>query len=144
METLTLFINDLYDFNKVDLGEETYQTIQGRNIISETYKDLVISGSLIQEVVFEEVIFENCTFFATEIENTLFIDCLFINCTFQFSRISDCNFENTALENCKWVFTKLVNTEIEENHSRNNVSYFSDKTNSHSIFDLNIFLGLTA
>jgi uncharacterized protein YjbI with pentapeptide repeats len=50
------------------------------------------------------VIFHNCIFQATTIENCLFINCLFINCKFQFSRFNDCNFELTGWENCIWGF----------------------------------------
>lgn len=144
METLTLFINDLYSEINLGLGSEPYQIFQDRNVFSETYTDVILSGNLIKEVVFEEVIFENCTFFSTEIENTLFINCLFLNCTFQFSRLTDCNFEGTAFENCKWILTHLKDTDLTKTDSKGSVSYLSERTHSKPVNDLFQLLRLTA
>lgn len=144
METLTYFINDLFDLNKVELGDDIYQTIQGRNINSVTYKDVTVSGSLIKETVFEEVIFENVTFYATDFTNCLFINCLFLNCNFQFSNLTDCNLEETSFEDCKWIFSKLGNTDLSSSECRNNLSFHTEQTKAHEISDLRIFMGLCA
>jgi uncharacterized protein YjbI with pentapeptide repeats len=102
METLTLFIDHLYTEN---FGTSEFQMIVNRSFISLNYKDLTISGNLCKEVVFEDVIFENCTFLGTTMENCLFINCIFINCKFQFSKFINCNFELISWENCTWGFS---------------------------------------
>jgi hypothetical protein len=64
MKTLTLFIEHLFNH---ELGSNEYQFIQNKHLESRTYLDLILSGSLLKEIVFEDVIFENCTFFCLNI-----------------------------------------------------------------------------
>lgn len=144
METLTYFINDLYENLEENLGETVYQTFENKNIISVTYKDETISGSLIQDVVFEEVIFDNCTFFASEIKNCIFINCLFLNCTLQFSKFSECNFEGTLWENCKWGLSTVKATDIKEHDSIAGISFESTGIKTQTVLNLSEFLSLTA
>ncbi len=99
METLTLFIDQLYSF---ELGSSPYQHLEKKSIVSNTYNEVTVSGSLFEEVIFEDVIFDQCTFYANHFNHCLFLNCLFINCNFQFTKFSDCNFELTSWENCLW------------------------------------------
>lgn len=144
MQTLTYFINDLYNQIEEKLGETSYQTLENKTVISATYKDEVISGSLLKEMVFEDAIFENCTFFGTQIENCIFINCLFINCKFKFSRFSDCNFEQTSWENCIWGMSSLKDSDINPQDQKDNVAFESSGTGSHTITCLAEFLSLSA
>jgi uncharacterized protein YjbI with pentapeptide repeats len=144
MQTLTYFINDLYTQFEEKLGETSYQTLVNKTVISVVYKDETISGSLLKEMVYEDVIFENCIFFGTQIENCIFINCLFINCKFQFSRFSDCNFERTSWENCIWGISSLKDSDIISSDQRDNVAFESSGTGSHTITCIAEFLSLTA
>ena len=142
METLTLFIDQLY---AAELGSTRYQSYEKITLKSESYNDIFISGSILKEVVFQDVIFLNCTFFGSTIDNCLFINCLFINCKFQFSTFSDCNFESTTWENCMWGLTTLKNSVIENSEVRNNYSFESKGTFEQTqILNLNEYLTLSA
>lgn len=107
----------------------------------EVIKDLAlenetISGSRLEEVIFENVIFLNCNFQSTEIIECKFINCKFINCNFLFSKFINCNFIASTIENCTFCITNslncnflsccYINTTIEQ--SRINGSQFIDCT----------------
>jgi uncharacterized protein YjbI with pentapeptide repeats len=143
MQTLTYFINDLYLEKEVVLGEEAYQTFASQAVNSATYVGVVISGSKLFEMVYEDVIFDNCTFFGTQIENCIFINCLFINCKFQFSKFTDCNFESTSWENCMWGLSSMKDSDISASDHKDNKSYESTGTGSHTITCLAEFLTLS-
>lgn len=144
MQTLTYFINDLYEQLEEKLGETSYQTLENKQVISSGYKDAIISGSLLKDMVYEDVIFDNCTFFATEIENCIFINCLFINCKFKFSRFTDCNFERTSWENCIWGMTTMKDSDMTAYDLKDNLSFESSGTQGHTITNLAEFLSLSA
>ena len=97
MQTLTFFINDLY---RQELGSSEHQLIQETVINSTGYLDLVVAGSVLKDVIFEDVDFRNCNFYATRFENCLFINCHFENCNFQFSHFPECNFDLTTWKSC--------------------------------------------
>ena len=143
MQTLTYFINDLYLEKEVVLGEEAHQTFASQAVNSATYVGVVISGSKLFEMVYEDVIFDNCTFFGTQIENCIFINCLFINCKFQFSKFTDCNFESTSWENCIWGLSSMKDSDISASDHKDNKSYESTGTGSHTITCLAEFLTLS-
>lgn len=143
MQTLTYFINDLYTDLEVKLGDEAYQTFENKNVYSVTYEGVTISGSKLSEMVYEDVIFSNCTFFGTSIENCIFINCLFINCKFQFSKFTDCNFESTSWENCMWGLSSMKDSEVTSSDHKDNKSYESQGTGSHTITCLAEFLTLS-
>jgi uncharacterized protein YjbI with pentapeptide repeats len=144
MQTLTYFINDLYTELEEKLGETSYQTLENKTVLSVTYQDATISGSKLAEMVYEDVIFDNCTFFGTEIENCIFINCLFINCKFKFSRFTDCNFEQTSWENCIWGMSSMKDSDLSSNDIRDNVAFESSGTGSHTITCLAEFLSLSS
>ena len=144
MQTLTYFINDLYEQIEEKLGETSYQTLENKTINSVTYEGAIISGSKLSEMVYEDVIFQDCTFFGTEIENCIFINCLFLNCKFKFSRFTDCNFENTSWENCIWGMSRMKDSDIGSDDLKDNVAYESTGTGSHTITCLAEFLTLSA
>lgn len=141
METLTLFIEDIYS---QELGQESFQVYDQKTINNRNYKDITISGSRIANCIFENVIFENCTFWSSKIDNSLFINCLFINCKFQFTDFTCCNFEASSFDNCIWGLSKLQGAEnansfelsknisyesilpTESTRSLNLIDYFSD------------------
>lgn len=143
MQTLTYFINDLYTELEEKLGETSYQTLENKTVLSVTYQDATISGSKLSEMVYEDVIFDNCTFFGTEIENCIFINCLFINCKFKFSRFTDCNFEQTSWENCIWGMSSMKDSDLSSNDIKDNVAFESSGTGSHTITCLVEFLSLS-
>ena len=143
MQTLTYFFNDLYTELEEKLGETSYQTIEKKNVLSVTYKDIIVSGSKLSEMVYEDVIFDTCTFFGTNIQDCIFINCLFINCRFQFSKFADCNFEETSWENCIWGMSSLKDSDLSSNDIRDNVAFESSGTGSHTITNLVEFLSLS-
>ncbi|MBC7715080.1 MAG: pentapeptide repeat-containing protein [Rhizobacter sp.] len=143
MQTLTYFIEDLYLEKELTLGEEAYQTFENKAVNSVTYEGVTISGSKLSEMVYEDVIFDNCTFFGSSIENCIFINCLFINCKFQFSKFTDCNFESTSWENCMWGLSSMKDSEITSSDHKDNKSYESQGTGSHTITCLAEFLTLS-
>jgi hypothetical protein len=100
MQTLTYFINNLYS---EELGSAEHQFIQKALINSTGYIDLVVAGSVLKDVIFEDVDFRNCNFYATRFENCLFINCHFENCNFQFSHFPECNFDLTTWNACHWL-----------------------------------------
>ena len=144
MQTLTYFITDLYIENEPSLGDSEFQTFANKTVSSVTYQDLTISGSLLKEMVYEDVIFDSCTFFGSQIENCIFINCLFINCKFQFSKFTDCNFESTSWENCMWGLSSMKDSESISSDHKDNKAYESQGTGSHTITCLAEFLTITA
>lgn len=144
MITLTYFIKDIFDLQTVELGADSYQTIENTSICNKVYKDVTVSGSLIKDVVFEDVIFENCTFFGSQLLNCLFINCLFINCKFQFSKVYDCNFETTSMENCIWGKTTMLDSEMDTKEITNSFSFESEGLALTRTLNLNDFLTLSA
>ena len=145
MQTLTYFINDLYEQLEEKLGETSYQRLENREVISVHYKEEIVSGSLLKDMVYEDVIFENCTFFGTQIVNCIFINCLFINCKFKFSRFTDCNFERTSWENCIWGMSSMKDSDLASGDLKDNLSFESSGTSSgNTITCLAEFLSLSA
>lgn len=137
METLTLFIEDIYS---LELGQDSFQTYEAISISNRNYKDVTISGSKIANCIFENVIFENCTFWSTKIDNSLFINCLFINCKFQFTEFTCCNFEASNFDNCIWGLSKLQSAETKDSFEiSKNISYESvlptESTRSLNLID---------
>lgn len=121
METLTFFIENL--FNE-ELGSESFQVFEKKTLTSRNYKDVVVSGSKIDQVIFENCIFENCTFWSTKISNSLFINCIFINCKFQFTEFTSCNFDGATFENCMWGLSRLQGDEIfKDTEALKNISF---------------------
>ncbi len=130
MNTLTMFFNPLFQ-DEIATGE--YQTIEGNSYTYKIFKDITISGSKLKNCIFEEVIFENCTFFATEIESSLFINCLFINCQFKFATFADCNFESCQFDTCLWGLCKLPRTLLEKSIQTRNVGFINESHDSGKV-----------
>lgn len=121
METLTYFISDIF---KEEIGSENFQNIAKQNTKGRNFKEITIAGSKLTEMTFENVVFENCTFWASSIEDTLFINCLFINCKFQFTQFTRCNFSEVSFENCTWGLSKLNDSiELTKMEMKGNISF---------------------
>lgn len=144
MQTLTYFFNDLYAELEEKLGDSAHQTLENKSLNSVTYQDVTVSGSLLKDLVVENVIFDSCTFFGSQIENCIFINCLFINCKFQFSKFTECNFESTSWENCIWGLSSMKDSESTASDHKDNMAYESQGTGSHTITCLVEFLTLSA
>lgn len=91
-------INDIFDADSV---------VENKTIASKTFDQTIITGCLFSFVNFKNVIFNNCTFFADEIENCCFENCQFNHCVFQFSCIEHCHFIETKFKSCSWESSKI-------------------------------------
>lgn len=109
MQTLTMFQNLLF---QDEITSDEFQLLENKSYISKSYKDITLSGARVLNSIFEDVIFENCVFFATEFHDSIFINCLFINCQFKFASFASCNFESCQFDGCTWAKTGLQNSEF--------------------------------
>lgn len=74
----------------------------------------VLAGSRILLSTYRQVVFSDCTFYATEFQGVTFENCVFENCNFEFSHLRKCNFKNSSFHNCKFVATSLQKSIFED------------------------------
>ncbi len=86
--------------NELKTDTREYEVIENSRITDQNYKSESISGALLSLTTFENVIFEDCNFFGSKLENCSFISCKFLNCSFQFSEVSYNDFHSSTFENC--------------------------------------------
>jgi uncharacterized protein YjbI with pentapeptide repeats len=79
MDTLTLFINKIYEEN---LGLDHYQSLENISVCDYNFNKLTISGAFFKNVEFKNINFENCIFWASHFKNVTFTNCQFIKLQF--------------------------------------------------------------
>ena len=95
------------NFNTLDSSAETsvyfglYQTIEKEVLKMTVVSSQTLSGSLIRDCHYKQVVFTDCIFDCCEFIATKFHDCIFENCTFQYSNMAECHFENCSFSDCK-------------------------------------------
>lgn len=119
--------------NPNNLVNDNYEIIANQSIINCNQKDLIISGALLLQNTFKYVIFNNCTFFGSKIENCQFIGCQFKNCKFQFSSILSCNFISCKINHCQWETPFLQKNEFQCCSIDHISTYYISKNENHLV-----------
>ncbi len=124
MNTLTTFIYQNHTTQPVDVKaqesicgqgnceDSLYEVIENSAIEGRKINGLTISGALLSLSSFKEVTFENCTFYASKLENCNFQQCKFINCSFEFTNVSHCEFATSEFINCTWQCSPVRSTKF--------------------------------
>jgi len=81
---------------------ESYLLIENEVLSMIVVSTQILSGCKIQLSRYENVVFSDCTFYATEFQGVTFKDCIFDNCNFEFSHFKKCTFSNCNFNNCTW------------------------------------------
>lgn len=107
----------LIDINNY-VNPEVYAVISDASLNTCNLNDKIFSGSLLKNNSFTDVTFENCVFFASDLEKCMFLNCKFINCQFQFVNSRSCDFIDCQFQNTLWVhgstlYNQLTNCEMD-------------------------------
>lgn len=128
---------------ELDCNDEKYEVLENHKISDCNYEDLIISGGLFSYMVFENVLFKDCTFFASRIENSQFINCKFENCKIQFSHITHSLFSHCQFEGTFWEITPIKKCLFHLGHLDVKTKYFINKSSDNIIKDLHGRTGLS-
>ncbi len=74
----------------------------------------ILAGSRVSLSTYRQVVFSDCTFYATEFQGVTFENCVFENCNFEFSHLRKCKFKNCSFQNCKWVAASISTSTFED------------------------------
>lgn len=88
--------------NTVRDHAESYVLIKDEHLSMIVISSQILAGSKIALSTYENVVFSECSFYATEFQGVTFKDCVFENCNIAFSHMKKCKFINCSFENCTW------------------------------------------
>lgn len=147
MNTLTTFIYQNHTTQPVDAkGPETncgqgtseeslYEVIENSAIEGRKINGLTISGALLSLSSFEDVTFENCTFYASKLENCSFKQCEFINCSFEFTNITHCEFATSEFVNCTWQCSPVRSSKFSYCELDAKTQFFVNKERTNTLWE---------
>lgn len=102
-------------FEKTQIvSSESYQMVKDEHLAFVVVAHQVLAGSRILLSTYRQVVFSDCTFYATEFQGVTFENCIFENCNFEFSHLRKCTFKNCSFNNCKYVATSVQKTIFNE------------------------------
>ncbi|XP_055387047.1 synaptic vesicle glycoprotein 2A-like [Condylostylus longicornis] len=130
---LTIFIAE--HSRTIELANFKQQTTTKVNL---TFENSVFDRN-IENLIFSNCKFINCTFHGVYISHVFFENCTFVNTEFSNIRTSQTNFLNAAFDN-----VKLIDTDLTERHfintTKNNTDIIRLDSSCDQDFDYNIFL----
>lgn len=98
-------------FEKTQIvSSESYQMVKDEHLAFLVIAHQILAGSRVLLSTYRQVVFSDCTFYATEFQGVTFENCVFENCNFEFSHLRKCNFKNCSFHNCKYVATSVQKT----------------------------------
>ena len=86
-----------------------YLLIQQEYLHSIILSNQIIAGSKIKTSTYKHVVFDQFTFYASDISQSHFDNCIFENCHFEFSHFKQCLFTNCSFTNCHWSGSSIKN-----------------------------------
>ena len=126
--------------NSIKTG--SYQFVNSIDEFNSIKDGYTVSGSRINNIYCENVIFNDCNFQSCDISDSKFVNCLFLNCNFSFCKLDNCNLISCTIEDTLFYLTNSLNCNllsctfknIERVHSYNQNEYiFNCKDKSQSI-----------
>lgn len=100
-------------FEKTQIeSSESYQMIKDEHLAFLVVAHQILAGSRVSLSTYRQVVFSDCTFYATQFHGVTFENCVFENCNFEFSHLRKCKFKNCSFNNCKWVAASIFSTEF--------------------------------
>jgi uncharacterized protein YjbI with pentapeptide repeats len=127
MKTLTT-ITQIMKINLI--SGENYEVISDETIDNETFKDMVISGALLENTEFSAVTFINCSFYSMKLSGCNFKGCCFQNCKFEFSTISNCNFISTSFVGNHWDISTVQSNSLQYSELDHRAAYAFSKADN--------------
>ncbi len=101
-------------FEKTQIeSSESYQMIKDEHLAFLVVSHQILAGSRVSMSTYRQVVFSDCTFYATQFQGVTFENCVFENCNFEFSHLRKCKFKNCSFNNCKWVAASVFSTTFE-------------------------------
>ena len=97
---------------KNSIKSESYQVVSSVEEFNSIKDGYTISGSKINKVYCENVIFNDCNFQSTDIIDSKFVNCLFLNCNFSFCELKNCNFISCTMEDTLFYLTNSLNCNL--------------------------------
>ena len=91
-----------------------YQEVSDEALSKLVVSSQVLSGSKVSKCHYEQVVFTECLFYATEFQGVMFVNCIFENCNFEFTHIRNCKFLNCNFNHCTWKASSTINTIYED------------------------------
>lgn len=125
-------------FEKTQIvSSESYQMIKDEHLAFLVVSHQILAGSRVSMSTYRQVVFSDCTFYATQFQGVTFENCVFENCNFEFSHLRKCKFKNCSFNNCKFVAASVISSSFEDcvleegietltYGNRNEVTYKSD------------------
>ncbi len=102
-------------FEKTQIvSTESYQMIKDEHLAFLVVANQILAGSRVSLSSYRQVVFSDCTFYATQFQGVTFENCIFENCNFEFSHMRKCTFKNCSFNNCKWVAASVYSTSFED------------------------------
>jgi uncharacterized protein YjbI with pentapeptide repeats len=102
-------------FEKTQIeSSESYQMIKDEHLAFLVVAHQILAGSRVSLSTYRQVVFSDCTFYATEFQGVTFENCVFENCNFEFSHLRKCKFKNCSFKECKWVAASVSSSTFED------------------------------